>query len=73
MPSSTQFTVDDALELATYGTPSWNEDGTYVGYQCFADGETVYYPEEDRVFRRSETWRDALNRVVPFLDDHLRL
>lgn len=37
-----------------------------------ASSETAYYPEEDHTFERSATWRDALNRVLPFLDDHLR-
>lgn len=34
--------------------------------------EMAYYPEEDHMFQQSETWRDALDRVLPFLDTHLR-
>lgn len=40
--SRQQFTVDDALGLATYDAPTWNDDGTRVGYQRFADGETTF-------------------------------
>ncbi|ESP88954.1 S9 family peptidase [Candidatus Halobonum tyrrellensis] len=36
------------------------------------DFETAYYPGENHMFERPETWRDALGRVLPFLDEHLR-
>lgn len=34
--------------------------------------EMAYYPGENHMFEEPETWRDALGRVLPFLDDHLR-
>lgn len=36
------FGIDDALALSTYGAPSWNDDGTRVGYQQFSGGETDF-------------------------------
>lgn len=39
--------------------------------QLGADFELAYYPDEDHMFAEPETWRDALGRVLPFLDDHL--
>ncbi|MDY6817132.1 MAG: prolyl oligopeptidase family serine peptidase [Halobacteriales archaeon] len=33
--------------------------------------EMAYYPEEDHMFEATTTWRDALDRVVPFLETHL--
>jgi dipeptidyl aminopeptidase/acylaminoacyl peptidase len=35
------------------------------------DFELAYYPDEDHMFAEPETWRDALGRVLPFLDAHL--
>lgn len=37
-----------------------------------ADFEMAYYPDEDHMFREPATWRDAMDRVLPFLDEHLR-
>ncbi|QLG63279.1 S9 family peptidase [Halorarum salinum] len=37
-----------------------------------AEFETAYYPGEDHMFREPATWRDAMGRVLPFLDGHLR-
>lgn len=34
--------------------------------------EMAYYPEEDHMFEDPDTWRDALDRVMPFFDTHLR-
>lgn len=39
--------------------------------ECGAEFEMAYYPDEDHMFQESETWEDAMNRVLPFLDDHL--
>jgi len=33
--------------------------------------EMAYYPEEDHMFQRSDTWTDALGRVFPFLETNL--
>ena len=33
--------------------------------------EMAYYPEENHMFEQPETWRDAMGRVLPFLDEHL--
>ena len=35
------------------------------------DFEVMYYPDENHMFERRDTWRDALGRVLGFLDDHL--
>ncbi|WP_254864244.1 S9 family peptidase [Halovivax gelatinilyticus] len=34
--------------------------------------EVMYYPDENHMFEGDATWRDALGRVLPFLDEHLR-
>jgi dipeptidyl aminopeptidase/acylaminoacyl peptidase len=36
------------------------------------DFETVYYPEEEHMFEKPETWYDALPRVLEFFNTHLR-
>nr|WP_233265005.1 prolyl oligopeptidase family serine peptidase [Halomarina oriensis] len=36
------------------------------------DFDAVYYPNEEHMFQRPATWRDALGRVVEFFDDHLK-
>ena len=36
------FTLEDALELATFGTPAWNADGSRVGYLRFAAGSNRF-------------------------------
>lgn len=33
--------------------------------------EQTYYPDEDHMFAEPATWRDALGRVLPFLDEQL--
>ncbi|WP_290814366.1 prolyl oligopeptidase family serine peptidase [Halovivax sp.] len=43
--------------------------------ECVAaerDFEVMYYPAENHMFESRDTWRDALDRVRPFLDEHLR-
>lgn len=37
-----------------------------------ADFEMAYYPDEDHMFEAPATWFDALSRVLPFLDTHLK-
>jgi hypothetical protein len=39
--------------------------------ECGHDFQLAYYPDEDHMFAESATWRDALDRVLPFLDEHL--
>ncbi|MFP8890545.1 prolyl oligopeptidase family serine peptidase [Natrialbaceae archaeon A-CW2] len=36
------------------------------------DFDSVYYPDEEHMFERPETWRDAYARVLDFFDVHLR-
>jgi dipeptidyl aminopeptidase/acylaminoacyl peptidase len=36
------------------------------------DFEMAYYPAEDHMFESPATWRDAMGRVLPFLEEHLR-
>ena len=35
------------------------------------DFEVMYYPDENHMFEGRDTWRDALGRVLAFLDVHL--
>ena len=76
-PSSSAEAIDTPM-YALHGTADPNvpfdqmdqlvDDLVAVG----ADFEMAYYPDEDHMFRDPNVWRDALGRVLPFLDGHLR-
>ena len=59
MSQTGAFDVDDALRLATYGAPTWNDDGSRVGYQRFFDGETTFISRRVPRFEESALGMDA--------------
>ncbi len=77
--SPCEYVEDLATPLfALHGTDDPNvpfEQMDDLVADCVAAGhdfDLAYYPEEDHMFREPAAWRDALGRVLPFLDDHLR-
>ena len=59
MTRDERFGVDEVLELSTYGAPSWNDDGTRVGYEQFTDGETAFVSRPVARFEETALALDA--------------
>lgn len=64
--------------LALHGSSDKNvtiEELHHLIVECVDAGvafDTVYYPEEEHMFEKPETWHDALPRVLEFFDKHLK-
>jgi len=64
--------------LALHGSSDKNvtvEELHHLIVDCVDAGvefDTVYYPDEEHMFEKPETWHDALPRVLEFFDSHLR-
>lgn len=77
--SPCEFAADlDAPLFALHGTDDPNVDFEQLDLLVAdlvdrgLEFETAHYPEEDHMFREPATWRDAMGRVLPFLDEHLQ-
>ncbi|USZ73682.1 S9 family peptidase [Natronosalvus halobius] len=68
----------DTPLLAIHGSADKNvtvEELHRLIVECVEAGvefDSVYYPDEEHMFERPETWRDAFPRIVDFFDAHLR-